>query len=137
MRRTIMANWCSARTRYWGTCLDVRLTSSSRDLTMPAAAWWQAVRMPCIKSGRSSICGCVWELPRMRRPYRAGEGHCRRRKGGPRGDFRYRMFHPRPRPVMGLDGRRHRALPCGRADPCPHPERQAPLPRRHLGKSRC
>lgn len=45
-------NWCSDRTRYWGTCLDVRLTSSSRDLTMPAAAWWQAGRMPCIKSGR-------------------------------------------------------------------------------------
>ena len=34
-------------------------------------------------------------------------------------------------------GGRHRALPCGRTDPCAHPERQAPLPRRHLGKGRC
>ena len=80
--------------------------------------------------------GRQWKLPRMRRPYRAGEGHCRGGKGGPRGDFRYGMFHPRPRPVMGLDGRRHRALPCGRADPRPHPERQAPLPRRHLREGR-
>ncbi|MEY8335582.1 hypothetical protein AALB53_21195 [Lachnospiraceae bacterium 47-T17] len=51
--------------------------------------------------------------------------------------FRYGMFHPCTRPVMGLDGRRHRALPCGRADPCPHPERQAPFPRRHLREGGC
>ena len=35
-----------------GNMLGCELTSSSRDLTMPAAAWWQAGRMPCIKSGR-------------------------------------------------------------------------------------
>lgn len=132
----IMGNWCSARTKSSAICWDVKSTLSSKGLRTPAAAWWPAGKMPCIRNARFSTCGCGRKFPHMRRPHCAGKSHCRSRKGCPRGDLRHGVLHPCPRLILGLAGRCHEALPCRRADPCPHLKREDPLPGGYFCKGR-
>lgn len=48
--------------------------------------------------------GQLRKFPRVRGSHRPGQGDCRGRKGGPRGDLRCRMLHPCQGSFLGLAG---------------------------------